>query len=128
MNNYDLPGPVREIADVIGRESAMALVGRVVKWDRADVTDKRRARCGSVYIPRTLESGCRLLELVDREQAEKLVAALGGAVMKVSVPAKPIREYYRQMARYFRYSGMMPREIAEAMQVSPRQVYNLLNG
>lgn len=78
-----LPAIVRDVAAVIGRRQAFALSGAVCPRKKPDRRDTTRGRSGCIYIPRTLRDGRseRLIEILGREDAQRMVGAFGGEIL-----------------------------------------------
>lgn len=120
--NWDLPGTLREVAEVIGRERAMYLAGQVLHWDRQG----QRGKAGWVYIPKKLEPHHRLNELVTLDEALKLVEVFGGENLTISMPAGPVRRFRNMQIQHLASEGLRPEVIAYAVGITPRQVRNVL--
>lgn len=116
-----LPGVVQEIADVIGSEAALYLVGRLPVNKHKDGTTRPM-----LYVPKRLRADHRLVEILGMEKAQKLVQQFPGAVL---YPAN-CREVYvrfrdREILRMHN-QGMATREIADIIEVGERTVRNLV--
>lgn len=122
-----LPASVQEIADVIGRERALFLIGQL---PRTFPPSQKSARGGAerviLYVPKSLRPDHPLVQILGWKDASRLVAAFGGEVMQ---PAN-CRDIYRQ----FRHrsilamleAGESPSKIADLLRVSDRHVRNVM--
>lgn len=124
MSNYDLCEPLRAIAGVIGREKALFLAGKVIRWDAAK--GKSLGRRGWVYVPNTHTENSVLAGLVEPEDFTALVAAHAGEVLQISLPMAPIRRLRDSRIMELHASGMNSPEIARIMGLSARQVLNVV--
>ena len=75
----DLPSSVREIADVIGREAAMYLIGHLPRCYAG--RDGHKSNRVIMYVPKTLPPDHRLVEILGWHTALKLVGAFGGEIL-----------------------------------------------
>lgn len=86
---YKLPRSVQEIADVIGRDLALFLIGKL---------PRAYSPChpsGQVilYVPRTLRADHSLVSLIGWHPAMKLVRAFGGEILQPATCAGLYREF-----------------------------------
>lgn len=121
-NDYDLPDNVRQIAAVIGRERALLLVGKVLKWDRGG----NYGRAGCLYVPRRLTPGHKLIDLAGQPDALRLVEAFGGEILHISPCAAVLRRWRNAEAARLAAAGVTRREVAEIIGVCQRHLSNLL--
>ncbi len=75
----DLPNSVREIAEVIGREAAMYLIGQLPRCYAG--ADGKKANKVIMYVPKRLQPDHRLVEILGWPTALKLVTAFGGEIL-----------------------------------------------
>lgn len=75
----DLPNSVREIAEVIGRDSAMYLIGQLPRCYAG--TDGHKSNKVIMYVPKRLQPDHRLVEILGWQTAQKLVRAFGGEIL-----------------------------------------------
>ncbi|QXZ10776.1 hypothetical protein KUF54_06105 [Comamonas sp. Y33R10-2] len=123
--NYDLCEPLRAIADVIGRERALLLAGKIIRWEAAK--GKSIGRRGWVYVPKTHTENSVLAGLVDPDDLAALVAALGGELMQITAPMAPIRRLRDARIEELCNDGEPAALIAWKMNMSTRQVRNVLH-
>ena len=119
----DLPNSVREIAEVIGREAAMYLIGQLPTCYAGKVG--HRSHRVILYVPKTLKPNHRLVEILGWHTALKLVGAFGGEIL---CPAN-CREIYAQFRdreiQRMLADGAKPAQVADLMGVSERHARNL---
>ena len=75
----DLPSSVREIAEVIGREATMYLIGQLPRCYAG--ADGKKANKVIMYVPKRLSPNHRLVELLGWHAAQQLVRAFGGEIL-----------------------------------------------
>lgn len=75
-----LPGPVREVAEVIGSARALRLAGGIF----ASRKGTRTGRFGTIYVPEKPKGNSfnRIAQLVGEDGAAELVARLGGTELR----------------------------------------------
>ena len=76
----DLPRSVREIAQVIGRDAALRLIGQLPTC-MGGAPGKRSSRV-MLYVPKKLAPDHRLVRILGAEKAMALVRAFGGEVLQ----------------------------------------------
>jgi hypothetical protein len=125
-----LPKSVQEIADVIGTELALFLVGQL---PRCVIRDKRYPNAKTthviLYVPTAarLAPDHQLVRLLGWHQAVKLCQHFGGEILHPANCADVYRQFRdRSIVRMVRADGMDPAMVAEMMDVSRRHVSNLL--
>lgn len=119
-----LPASVQEIADVIGSERALYLVGQLPRC-YAGNKGKQSSRV-IMYVPKTLKPDHQLVVLLGWHDARKLVDAFGGEILQPANCAEIYRQFRDQSILRMAREGMRPGEIAEVVGVSDRHVRNLL--
>lgn len=123
-----LPRSVQEIADVIGRDRALYLVGQLPRYE---VKDRRQASRSSrlfLYVPTlsrlTFEHD--LVRMMGWRDAEKLARHFGGELLH---PA-PCSEFYRSFRDRsilaLLSDGMTVDDVARVIGVSDRHVRNVM--
>ncbi len=75
----DLPRSVREIAEVIGREATMYLIGQLPRCYAG--ADGKKANKVIMYVPKRLPPDHRLVEILGWTTAQKLVRVFGGEIL-----------------------------------------------
>lgn len=120
----DLPGSVREIAEVIGRQATLHLLGQLPAC-RAGKPGKESNRV-ILYVPKKLGPQHRLVQILGAEKAMALALAFGGEVMQ---PANCRRVYARHrdeaILKMLR-DGARLEMVLSIMRVSKRHVTNLV--
>lgn len=114
-----LPASVQEIADVIGRERALFLVGQLPRC-------YSRKSCHVIlYIPKVIKPGHHLAKILERNEVAKMVDAFGGEIMQPANCAGIYKGFRDRSALTMLETGLKPQEIAEILGVSDRHVRNL---
>ncbi|SAL03182.1 hypothetical protein AWB77_06730 [Caballeronia fortuita] len=73
----NLPGTLRDVADVIGEERALYLVRNWPTAYRAGKPGRQSIRI-SVYVPKRFRGGHALIDVLGQEEAQRMVDAFGG--------------------------------------------------
>jgi hypothetical protein len=76
----DLPESVREIAEVIGREDALRLVGQLPTCYAGN--DGKKSNRVIMYVPKRLAPDHKLVEILGWNVAMKLVRHFGGEILQ----------------------------------------------
>lgn len=126
-----LPSSVQEIADVIGRERTLYLIGLL---PRCYVKDSRKADVpkGGVservllYVPKNLEPDHQLVKILGWHDAQRLVQAFGGEMLSPANCRDVYRPHRDQAIRRLRADGVPPAMIAEWFGMSERRVWQVL--
>lgn len=114
-----LPASVQEIADVIGRERALFLVGQLPRC-------YSRKSCHVIlYVPKAMKPDHQLVQILGWQDANRLVAAFGGEILQPANCAEVYRVFRDKTALAMSEAGMKPVEVSEALGVSDRHVRNL---
>ena len=120
-----LPGVVQDIADVIGRERALFLIGMLPRFHR---TDARGGEQVILYVPRNLKPDHLLVRLMGWHDAERLVRAFGGELLKPASCSHVYRGFRDQGIVRLLGEGVPVAMIAGWFEVSERHVKNLAAG
>lgn len=120
-----LPASVQEIADVIGREAALFLIGRLPTYARTSTRDGGQWRETIMYVPKTLKPDHILVRILGWPDADKLVHAFGGEILKPANCRHLYREFRDQAITRMLIEGQKVVHIAELMGVSDRHVRNV---
>lgn len=122
-----LPASVQEIADVIGRERALYLVGHL---PRCYSKDPRYPNAKSshviLYVPKSLKPDHQLVQLLGWHDAQRMVDAFGGEILQPGSCADVYRKFLNRSIVRMGHEGAKPADIAELLSVSDRHVRNLL--
>jgi hypothetical protein len=127
--NMELPRSVQEIADVIGRDKALLLIG---KLPRSYSRDKRWPGAQNstlvLYVPTVKRLGLdhMLVKTLGWIDAVKMCEAFGGEIMYPASCANITRAFRDQSILSMARTGMKAASIAAIIGVSDRHVRNLL--
>lgn len=116
-----LPESVQEIADVIGREKALELIGKLPACGR-------RSWRVVLYVPKRLKPDHKLVQLIGWPTADKLVRHFGGEILQPSNCRCVVRAQRNERIRDLAANDNNPQQIAEQVGLSERQVRNILVG
>lgn len=115
-----LPASVQEIADVIGSERALFLVGQLPRC-------YTKKSCHVImYVPKHLKPDHPLVRLLGWKDAQRLVDVFGGEILQPANCADIYRQFRDREIIRMAGEGMRTASIAELMGVSDRHVRNLL--
>lgn len=119
-----LPRSVQDIADVIGTEQALFLVGQMPRFKNASRGNSQPV----MYVPtRTrLNPKHELVRILGWNDAVALVGAFGGEILQPANCAEIYRAFRDRSIVQMHGEGMKPAAIAELMAVSDRHVRNLV--
>ena len=121
-----LPESVQEIADVIGRDRALYLIGRLPKTYPPSTRTKHGATERVIlYVPKSLRPDHSLVQILGWHDAMKLVRVFGGEILQPANCREVYRRFRDQSIRAFLMAGASPVHIAGLMGVSDRHVKNL---
>ena len=122
-----LPDSVQEVADVIGRERALFLVGQLPRMQYRDTrfTGTFRQKL-QVYVPKHLSADHPLIRLLGWDDAQRMVRAFGGEILKLATCNEIYRRFRDASILRMRREGMSTKEIAEVVGVTMRHVRNVL--
>ena len=115
-----LPGVAQEIADVIGREKALFLIGQLPRCGR-------RGWRKVLYVPHSLKPDHPLVHCLGWRDAKRLTRVFGGEILQPSSCRFIYRRYRNQVIEDLWDGGMDPKEISRFVGVTPRQVRNILS-
>ena len=121
-----LPASVQEIADVIGRERALFLVGQLPRCYQTRKGSKQAGWHVIMYVPKSLKPDHQLVQILGWHDAMKIVDGFGGEILHPANCAEVYRAYRDKSSLAMVASGMTPREAAEAIGVSARHVRGLV--
>ena len=118
----DLPRSVQEIADVIGRERALYLIGKLpvytVRDKRGHVKDTRVI----LYVPKTLAVDSDLVKILGWNDASKMVRYFGGELLYPGNCKEIYRRFIIQTIKRMCGEGIDHKIIAHTLEVSERTV------
>jgi hypothetical protein len=114
-----LPASVQEIAEVIGRDKALYLIGQLPQCG------KRSWRV-VLYVPKRIDASHQLVRWLGWKDANRLVAEFGGEILQPSNCKHLHLALRNRVIVQMASEGLAPAVIAEAMQITSRQVRNIL--
>lgn len=121
-----LPESAQELADVIGTERALYLIGQLPRSYRK----RNGVQCGEstvvLYVPKAIQPTHQLVQLIGWHDAQRLVKAFGGEILKPATCSDVYRRFRDASIIRLAAEGMKTAAIAEWMEVSERHVRNLL--
>lgn len=119
----DLPGSVREIAEVIGRQATLHLLGQLPACV-AGKPGKQSSRV-MLYVPKRLSPGHRLVQILGAEKAMALVRAFGGEVLQPANCRKIYAKHRDEAILKMLRDGARLSMVQSIMRVSKRHIVNL---
>lgn len=120
----DLPRSVQEIADVIGRERALYLIGQLPTYTVKDNRWPSSTRTKIIlYVPKSLETSHDLVRILGWNDASKLVKHFGGELLSPGTCAELHRKFIVKTIRKMAVQGMSLKAIAYNLDISERTVY-----
>lgn len=114
-----LPPSAQEIADVIGRERTLYLIGRLPQ------SGSRKWRV-CLYVPKRLAPDHPLVDLIGWRDADLLRKEFGGMILQPSNCNYLHRDFRNREVRRMHGDGWSIADIAEAVELSDRQVRNII--
>ena len=118
-----LPASVQEIAEVIGREPALYLIGQLPTCYAG--TDGKRSTRVILYVPKSLKPDHRLVEILGWERARKLADWFGGEILQPANCQEVYRNWRDREARRMAGEGLPLAQLAEILDVSERHIRNI---
>lgn len=118
-----LPGVAQEIADVIGRERALYLIGQLPRCLMGSVG--RKSMQPMLYVPKRLAVDHLLVRLLGVADAQALVDAFGGECLKPPTCRSVHLRFRDSEIMSMLAGGMTPHLVAEAVGVTERWVRHL---
>ena len=118
----DLPQSVREIAEVIGREAALLLIGRLPVCYRD--AGKKSPKV-ILYVPKRLPPDHQLVEILGYPTAQKLVDAFGGEILYPANCRAILAHQRNELVARMLDGGARPAIVAELFGMTERNVRNL---
>lgn len=117
-----LPRSVQQIADVIGREKALELVGKLPRAQRPSHTKGESMVC--VYIPMlcNLKPDHKLARMIGYAAAEKLSIRFGSEILNLATCRNVYRSFRNDAILRMIKEGISEELIAEWMGVTVRTV------
>lgn len=125
----DLPDSVQQIADVIGRDKALLLVGKLPRCHRRDERYPNAKNGQAVmYVPKPsyLTLDHFLVQTLGWIDAERLCKEFGGLIMYPAKCADIARKFKNDAILRMARTGIKTAAVAIAFGMSERHVRNLL--
>lgn len=114
----ELPGTVQEIADVIGRDRALLLIGQLPKlWVPSQQYHKV-----ILYVPKRLKPDDTLVKILGWNDASLMVKHFGGEMLHPANCEYIYRRFIHSSIQRMHSEGMEAKAIAELLDVSERTV------
>lgn len=114
----ELPRTVQEIADVIGRERALYLIGQLPKlW-----VPSQKYHKVILYVPKRINPRDPLVKILGWVDANKMVSHFGGEMLHPANCEYIYRRYVHRSIRRMSEQGVSTKEIAALLDVSERTV------
>lgn len=119
-----LPGSAQEVADVIGTEQALFLIGQLPRSYRLRKGVEWAEPTVVLYVPKTIRPDHHLVRLLGWNDAQKMARAFGGEILKLSRCVEVYRRWRDSSIVRLHEQGVPVPTIAEWMQVCERHVRN----
>lgn len=116
-----LPRTAQDIADVIGRDAALRLIGQLPRCSPSG-----HSEIVMLYVPKDLRPDHRLVRLIGWDAANRLVNAFGGEVLLPANCAGIYRGFRDRSIARLHGQGLPVKLLAEWFDVSDRHVRNVL--
>lgn len=121
-----LPRSVQEIADVIGIERALFLIGRLPRCYSRDARyPGAKSAHVIMYVPKTMKPTHELVRILGWNDAVKLAQAFGGEILQPASCVCLYREFRDTNILRLVREGTPPAMVAQWFGVSERHVKNL---
>lgn len=122
----ELPRSVREIAEVIGVERSLYLVGQLPRcYERDHRYPTAKRSCVILYVPKSLRPDHPLVSILGWADASKLVKAFGGEILQPGNCMDIYRRFRDRAIVQMLRQGIPTAGIAGMMGLSERQIRNL---
>ena len=117
-----LPPSIAEIAEVIGRDRALYLIGQLPQRGG-------RSWRSYFYVPQRIKSPDHwMVELIGQRDADLMVAAFGGLILQVANGRAIYRRYRDEQIRQSIEEGVSAEHLAEIFDLSTYRVREIANG
>lgn len=122
----NLPASVQLIADVIGRDRALFLIGKLPKtYPPSTRTAHGATERVILYIPKALKPDHVLVQILGWQDASRLVHAFGGEIMQPANCREIYRRFRDRSILGMLREGQTTTTVAQLMGVSDRHVRNV---
>jgi len=125
MSDYPLPQNVRAIADCIGKDKALALVGQLKRTPQTKADGRTRQRIW-LYIPKTLNPKSRLVEILGWKDAFKLTQVFTGETICLESCQAMATEFLHRSIRQQFNDGIDIDTLAVLFGMNPRSILKIL--
>jgi hypothetical protein len=115
-----LPSSVQEIADVIGSERALFLIGKLPK-----ALQRKSWHQVILYVPKRLPLDHQLVKILGYQDAQKLADVFGGEILHPASCTGIYREFRDENILRLQADGVPLPMLAEWFDVSERHIKNL---
>lgn len=117
-----LPYSVQEIAEVIGRDAALYLIG---KLPRCRPDDGKAGDRVILYVPKSLKPDHPLIAILGHERAQMLVEGFGGETLCPPTCQSIVRRFRDAEIRRLANDNVGPADIADMMGMTARMIRNI---
>jgi len=117
-----LSGVAQEIADVIGRERALFLIGKLPRMYHRSAQSERVC----LYVPKVLPVDHALVRLIGWSDAAKLVKVFGGEILQPGTCKEVYRAFRDKSIARMLEQGRPLREVADLMQVDESLIRKMM--
>ncbi|WP_139223135.1 hypothetical protein [Microbulbifer thermotolerans] len=118
-----MPESVQEIADVIGRDRALYLIGQLPQ-----IGARKRRRCISVPKPARLTADHQLVQILGWDDARRMSEVFGGEILQPAVCRGLLVRWRHIAVRRLARQGYKNSELAEIFDMSIRGVRLITHG
>ena len=119
----DLPESVKEIAEVIGREDTLRLIGQLPTCYAGK--EGHKSNRVIMYVPKRLPPDHKLVEILGFNTAMKLVRHFGGEILQPANCRALYSRFRDEAILRMLDAGARPGMVADLLGVSERHVRNL---
>lgn len=120
-----LPDSVQDIADVIGRDQALWLIGQLPTSYAGSKKANKQSTRRVLYVPKRLMPKDRLVRLLGWQDACKMAQAFSGMLMQPANCAEVYRPHRDANIARLVHDGMAVKMVAEWFGLSDRTVKNI---
>ena len=120
----DLPRSVREIAEVIGRDAALRLIGKLPTCYAGK--DGKKSTRVIMYVPKRLQPDHPLVDILGWNTALRLVRTFGGEILYPANCRSIYAKFRDEAILKMLDAGARPSMVADIMGLSERHVRNLM--
>ncbi|MGB9191630.1 MULTISPECIES: hypothetical protein [unclassified Acinetobacter] len=125
MSNYPLPQNVRAIADCIGKDKALALVGQLKRTPQTKADGRTRLRCW-LYIPKVPNPKSPLVQIIGWADACKLTQVFNGETISIESCRQMATDFLHRSVREQFNEGIDIETLAVLFGMNPRSILKIL--